>query len=222
MRHGSAWKLGVPAAGVGPATASATTTGRPGTTPEAESTTMGPGAVLLLTVAGSARVGTAPVVAEEQQRASPQGGSSRCPRRVPGRRATRPSARPSARIAAVPAQTDRQPVAGEDTPADAEEPRAHLLCVSSLASVLHARTAEQGRRQHGARLQNAEPRRTRRPNAMAGVDSAPPEPASDEIKLSAPPFRLPTAARTSRACVPLSLAAILRSGSCRTSPSGHR
>ena len=57
---------------------------------------------------------------------------------------------------------------------------------------------------------------------MAGVDSAPPEPASDEIELSAPPFRLPTSARTSHAFVPLSLAAILRSGSCRTSPSGHR
>ena len=56
--------------------------------------------------------------------------------------------------------------------------------------------------------------------AMAGVDSAPPEPASDEIELSAPPVRLPTAARTSRAYVPL--AAILRSGSCRTSRSGHR
>jgi len=29
---------------------------------------------------------------------------------------------------------------------------------------------------------------------MAGVGSAPPEPASDEIELSAPPFRLPTPA----------------------------
>ena len=81
------------------------------------------------------------------------------------------------------------------------------------------------RRQHGAPIacENAEPPRgTAETNVMAGVDSAPPEPASDEIKLSAPPFRLPTAARTSRACVPLSLAAILHSGSCRTSPSGHR
>lgn len=33
---------------------------------------------------------------------------------------------------------------------------------------------------------------------MAGVDSAPPEPASDEIKLSAPPFRLPTSPNLTR------------------------
>ena len=207
MRHGSAWKLGVPAAGVAPAAESATTTGRPGTTPEAESTTMGPGAVLLLTKAGSARVGTAPVVAEEQQRASPQGGSSRCRRRVPGRRATRPSAR----IAAVP-------VAGEGTPADAGNPSAPPGVCSCISAVVANRDVA-NRAPDYVETPSVGARET---NAMAGVDSAPPEPASDEIKLSAPPFRLPTAARTSRACVPLSLAAILRSGSCRTSPSGHR
>lgn len=86
-------ELGVPAAGTTPAAESATKAGRPGTTPEAESTKMGPGAVLLLTVAASARVSTAPVVTEEQRRASPQGGSSRSRRRLAGRRATRPSAR---------------------------------------------------------------------------------------------------------------------------------
>ena len=56
---------------------------------------------------------------------------------------------------------------------------------------------------------------------MAGVGSAPPEPASDEIELSAPPFRLPTPA-LSLTRVLRSLAAILRSVSCQTSPSGRR
>ena len=56
---------------------------------------------------------------------------------------------------------------------------------------------------------------------MAGVGSAPPEPASDEIELSAPPFRLPTPA-LSLTRVLRSLAAILRSASCQTSPSGRR
>ena len=55
---------------------------------------------------------------------------------------------------------------------------------------------------------------------MAGVGSAPPEPASDEIELSAPPFRLPTPALSLTRV--RSLAAILRSVSCQTSPSGRR
>ena len=63
--------------------------------------------------------------------------------------------------------------------------------------------------------------RTANTALMAGVGSAPPEPASDEIELSAPPFRLPTPA-LSLTRVLRSLAAILRSASCQTSPSGRR
>ena len=73
----------------------------------------------------------------------------------------------------------------------------------------------------GKRLSANHASRLPTPRAMAGVGSAPPEPASDEIELSAPPFRLPTPA-LSLTRVLRSLAAILRSVSCQTSPSGRR
>ena len=169
-------ELGVPAAGTTPAAESATKAGRPGTTPEAESTKMGPGAVLLLTVAASARVSTAPVVTEEQRRASPQGGSSRSRRRLAGRRATRPSAR-----MASPEKFGIQERVKRDQPENID------------------RHAASRRRRPSAR----------RPCAMAGVNSASPEPASDEIELSARPSACPpqpesharaAPARVSRAC----------------------
>ena len=193
-------ELGVPAAGTTPAAESATKAGRPGTTPEAESTKMGPGAVLLLTVAASARVSTAPVVTEEQRRASPQGGSSRSRRRLAGRRATRPSAR-----MASPEKFGIQERVKRDQPEANGKPNIDRRPVNLLAAP-------------SRRAADARARVARVPWQESTALRRSPQAMRSNCPRVLPPARpSPSLTRVLR-----SLAAILRSVSCQTSPSGRR